>query len=52
MVIDEFSTGGLDDTATVGSGVIRVALAQSHSLSHCFCLQTREVRYCSKLIRT
>jgi hypothetical protein len=34
VVVDEFSTGCFDDSASVGGGVVRLAFAQSDSLGH------------------
>jgi len=35
VVVDEFSTGCFNDSASIGCGVVRLAFAQSDSLGHC-----------------
>jgi len=34
MVIDEFTTGSFYDSAAVGGGIVRLALAEGNTLGH------------------
>jgi len=35
MVVNELATGGLNHTSDVRLGVVRLSLAEGHSLGHC-----------------